>query len=233
MFLSQLLIDTGLDPDRPRPGRRWLGNPYHVHQRLCMAFPSAGRRAADGAFLAPYRPEDFQEHARVPRDAEAGFLYRVEPGAQGRAVILVQSVVVPDFAWAFHNAGFLLAAPPATKPYEPTLSEGERLRFRLRANPTFKREGKRLAWLSEEDQLRWLARKGETGGFALEGVTATSEGFRRGRKGGGDATHRMSLFSVLFEGRLDVTDAVRFAEVLRAGVGSGKALGFGLLSVAR
>ena len=41
MYLSCLLIDVGDNPDRPRPGRLWLRNLYHVHQRLCMAFPSA------------------------------------------------------------------------------------------------------------------------------------------------------------------------------------------------
>ncbi len=40
MYLSSLLIDVGDNPDRPRPGRLWLRNLYHVHQRLCMAFPS-------------------------------------------------------------------------------------------------------------------------------------------------------------------------------------------------
>jgi len=36
---------------------------------------------------------------------------------------------------------------------------------------------------------------------------------------------------VLFEGHLLVTDADRLRETLRAGIGSGKAFGFGLLSV--
>ena len=52
MFLSCLLIDIGDNPDRPRPGRIWLRNLYHVHQRLCMAFPSDPRKTDDRDFLA-------------------------------------------------------------------------------------------------------------------------------------------------------------------------------------
>jgi CRISPR system Cascade subunit CasE len=37
---------------------------------------------------------------------------------------------------------------------------------------------------------------------------------------------------VVFEGRLRVTDAEAFRRALAAGIGSGKAFGFGLLSVA-
>jgi CRISPR system Cascade subunit CasE len=38
--------------------------------------------------------------------------------------------------------------------------------------------------------------------------------------------------AVLFEGRLEVTDRELFLTALREGIGSGKAFGFGLLSVA-
>ena len=38
--------------------------------------------------------------------------------------------------------------------------------------------------------------------------------------------------AVLFNGRLEVTDAERFQQTLATGIGSGKAFGFGLLSIA-
>ena len=44
VYLSRLMIDIGNDPTRERPGRLWLRNLYHVHQRLCMAFPSAATK---------------------------------------------------------------------------------------------------------------------------------------------------------------------------------------------
>jgi CRISPR system Cascade subunit CasE len=42
----------------------------------------------------------------------------------------------------------------------------------------------------------------------------------------------MSFGNVLFDGRLQVTDAEVFRRTLTQGIGSGKAFGFGLLSVA-
>lgn len=151
MYLSCLLIDVGEDPDRPRPGRLWLRNLYHVHQRLCMAFPSASRKSEDTDFLKPYKPEDFaQGHVHTPRNADAGFLFRVDPKPGGRVVILVQSAMKPDWEYAFGlikdavddhgrpigNAGFLLAAGPEVKPFDPCFADGQSLRFRLVANPT-------------------------------------------------------------------------------------------------
>lgn len=139
MFISQLLVNVGSDPDRPRPGRLWLRNLYRVHQRLCMAFPSRERRQSDGEFLKPFLPDDFGEgHVHVERAAQSGFLYRIDTLAANRVVILVQSAVAPDWEYAFHNAGYLLDAPAQTKPFDPVFDKGQRLRFRLLANPTKK-----------------------------------------------------------------------------------------------
>ena len=198
MFLSCLLIDTGINPDRPRPGRVWLRNLYHVHQRLCMAFPSPRRKERDPDFLAPYAPGDFPEqrhladkkkaevepemlkHVHSQRSPDSGFLFRIDPGPDGRAVILVQSAVKPDWDYAFQNAGFLLAAPAEVKVYEPGFAAGQRLRFRVAANPTRKlsqhsreRDGKPVTekWIGKRvpvpaDQLhRWLARQADSGGI--------------------------------------------------------------------
>jgi CRISPR system Cascade subunit CasE len=56
----------------------------------------------------------------------------------------------------------------------------------------------------------------------------------RGWRPGRDGTAAMPLRfgAVSFEGRLEVTDLDAFRVTLRDGIGSGKAFGFGLLSVA-
>lgn len=155
MFLSTLLVDTGANPDRPRPGRLWLRNLYRVHQRLCMAFPSARRKDTDRDFLRPYTPADFPEdrsdtsespaspsdaprHVHVRRSDQSGFLFRVDPLPGGRAVILVLSALEPDWNYAFRNAGYLLVGPPAVRPYRPEVVAGQRFRFRLRVNAVFR-----------------------------------------------------------------------------------------------
>jgi len=139
MYLSSLLIDVGDNPDRPRPGRLWLRNLYHVHQRLCMAFPSDSRISEDPDFLKPFKPEEFGiNQVHVTRQADSGFLFRVDPLPGGRAMILVQCAAWPDWDYAFHNASFLAACE--VKTYEPCFVKGQSLRFRLLANPTKKVE---------------------------------------------------------------------------------------------
>lgn len=259
MFLSILLIDVGSNPDRPRPGRLWLRNVYRVHQRLCMAFPSKVQKDVDPSFLCPYKPEAFsQQTVGVLRTAEAGFLFRIDPLPANRAVILVQSALLPDWNYAFHNASYMLAAPPECKAFDPDLTNGQRLRFRLRANPTKKvgsatkserlagkkKNGKRVALLQENDQIAWLLDKGQQGGFTVPGqwreengvkipdfrVDVVPEGWIRcGKEGYRDG----DFFAVRFDGILVVNDVAAFRQTLQQGIGSAKGFGFGLLSIAR
>lgn len=231
MFLSCLLVNVGADPDRPRPGRLWLNNIYRVHQRLSMAFPSDARRSEDPDFLDPFDPADFGQRD-VARGSDAGFLFRVDTPAGGNPVILVQSVVEPDWDYAFANAMHLLAAPPQVKAFEPVFAPGQSLQFRLRANPTVKRDGKRLGLFDEASQEQWLARKAETGGFRVLSCRIMREGMRNAYKGRGEQAAKVTHFAVRFDGILEVTEADRFLESVKAGIGSAKAFGFGLLSLA-
>jgi CRISPR system Cascade subunit CasE len=241
MYLSSLLIDLGANPDHPRPGRQWLRNPYRVHQRLCMAFPSSEALTQDPDFLQPFCPEHFGQQVHVARGAEAGFLFRTDPLPRGRAVILVQSSMEPDWGYAFSNATHLLAAPAQVKPFSPTFATGQLLQFRLRANPTRKlsgrgagaKQGKRVGIYDRDEQLAWLSRKGEAGGFSVASYTIVAEGKRTHTKGSGDKMPKMPLLAVCFDGVLQVTDPDALRATVEAGVGSGKAFGFGLLSLAR
>jgi CRISPR system Cascade subunit CasE len=242
MYLSHLLIDVGDNPDRPRPGRLWLQNIYHVHQRLCMAFPSSSRVSNDADFLKPFNPDDLDtEQVHVARGVDAGFLFRIDPQASGRVVILVQSAVKPNWEYAFKNARYLLAASPEVKSLDPVFARGQRLRFRLVANPTRKidtksgpdgrrRNGKRIP--VPIDQLcKWLADRAELAGFSLDKDSATIQAgyvfLNKARGGDGQR-----LRSARYDGILNITDPVRFKDSVVCGIGAGKAFGFGLLSVA-
>jgi CRISPR system Cascade subunit CasE len=250
MYLSCLLIDVGANPDRPRPGRLWLRNLYHVHQRLCMAFPSADRKVHDRDFLKPFKPEDFGEkQVHIEREAGFGFLFRVDPGPDGRGVILVQSgsAIKPDWNYAFHNARYLLAAEPEVKLFDPRYTKGQRLRFRLVANPTRRlsrhsreRDGQPVdeKWIGKrvpvpaEQLLDWLVRRAQSEGFCvIKDSTSIQPGYIYVNKTR-DGSAGQRLRSVRYGGVLEVTDAVRFRETLIQGIGPGKAFGFGLLSVA-
>jgi CRISPR system Cascade subunit CasE len=207
VFLSKLTPDP-----RHRGVRRDLANPYDLHRTLLRAFP----------------------------DADAGgpgrVLFRVELPRGGPPYVLVQSERGP--LWADLPAGYLAACQ--TKALDGlAFRAGQRLAFRVRANPTKRAgksapgpswAGKRVGLCREEEQQGWLLRKGEEGGFRVSpaGLRLTAEGTVVARKGG----MRLQFQAVLFEGVFEVADPARFLGTLAEGVGSGKGLGFGLLSVA-
>lgn len=207
MFLSCLTIDTS-----STRGRNWLGNPYRIHQRLCMAF-------------------DKTEAGRL--------LFRVEAEREPARVI-VQSRCAADWDAAFRGHPVLLS-PPIQKRVESKFRRDQRLRFLLRANPTVRRlrpsmegggerrPGQRLGLLREADQRDWLRRKGDEAGFEPLVFEANGRGllsFTRGDHG------RQTHLCVDFEGYLRVVDPERFASALLSGIGAAKGFGFGLLSVA-
>lgn len=249
MYLSLLLIDVGSNPDRPRPGRMWLRNLYRVHQRLCMAFPSASQEQSDGHFLGPFRPEQFaQGHVHVQRSGDAGFLFRVDPRAGGRCAISVLSALEPKWDYAFRNAGHFLAGPPQTRPFSPTISTGARFAFRLQANAVFRARrqsvyragipisekwvGKRVGVPGDEKSARaWLERRAAASGFALVRILLARPGYIR-INGATGSEKGQNLRSMRYEGVLAVTDADLFRRTLVAGIGPAKAFGFGLLSIA-
>ena len=125
------------------------------------------------------------------------------------------------------------------------LKKGQRFRYRLRANPSVTRAGKRLGLLHVKEQENWLERKGQQHGFSLPGFTSfdltetpleridvriSEEQLLRGEQRSGNG---IRIFSVLFDGILTVTEPDKFRAALQTGIGHGKALGLGLLSVAR
>jgi CRISPR system Cascade subunit CasE len=159
-------------------------------------------------------------------------------------LILVQSEKCPD--WSSLPKNYLLR-PAECKPLNLAFALGQLLRFRLRANPTKKtgtttkadrlaglprRNGQRVALLHENEQLDWLSRKEEQGGFRVLHVTVTPEGFVQSTKGADTDRLRLSLMGVRFDGLLSVTDPDRFLQTLCEGVGPAKGFGFGLLSLA-
>lgn len=220
MFLHRIHLNS-----RSRTVRRDLADPYQMHASLCRAF------------LPPEQP--------CPPGA---VLWRLEPetNAAGQPRVLVQSRLTPD--WSHVAAPDWLADAEtgidlAQKLSLHTLVPGGRYRFRLRANPCVTRDGKRLGLMTLVDQEQWLQRKGIQHGFALPALTAfdfvepertrpdmriTHEQMLTGRQHFGN---NIRVYSVLYEGRLIVTDSERFKEVLGAGIGHGKVMGLGLLSV--
>lgn len=205
MYLSKLT----LDPRHPQ-ARRDLADPYELHRTLARAF-------APDAATPPHR-----------------FLWRLERRAdcQPSSVVLVQSAYSANWSVLDALPGYAEEIHP-DKPVdlEKLIRPACRYRFRLLANPTVTREGKRWGLIQEQDQLAWLARQGERGGFQVLGcVRAADERLhvRQGKTG-----NRITVHTALFEGVLEAVNDEALRASLLNGFGHAKALGLGLLSLAK
>jgi CRISPR system Cascade subunit CasE len=220
-----LLHRIQLDP-RCREARRDLSDPYQLHSTLCRAFSAPDEKCRKNAFLWRLEPET--DSTTCPR-------------------ILVQSRAMPDWK-AIGIDGWLVEADAPLDLMErlklKDVKQGKRFRFRLRANPSVTRNGKRQGLLRLEDQEQWLISKGKLHGFDLPrlasfvlsettlmrcDVHVSHEQMLRGKQHTGNG---IRIFSVLFDGVLTVVDPAAFSKAIETGIGHGKALGLGLLSVA-
>jgi CRISPR system Cascade subunit CasE len=215
---------------RCKEARRDLADPYQMHATLCRAFFPPETACPQGALLWRQEPET---------------------DCEGRPRMLIQSCAVPDWS-RIPAPDWLAQAEPGIDLVQKlaleALQAGRAFRFRLRANPSKTVLGKRQGLVHPVAQREWLARKGEQHGFALpesttpdyfdfmqspEGrayhdVRVSREYMLKGSQHGGNG---IRVYSALFEGRLTVTDPARFRAALETGIGHGKVMGLGLLSV--
>lgn len=231
MYLSRLTLNPRHDE-----AQRDLASPYQLHKTLANAFGDA--------------PEGLHRKTH-------GVLFRIEEPAPGGVPVLVQSASPPD--WRQLPAGYATRLD-GPKAFEPSFAEGQRLRFRLVANPVRrvsvdgKEHPRREALVhpvgrtdGETGYLDWLARQAERHGVVLpeavgrsipevEHVPFRLERKRRVERDLGKvrpiAKDKLPHFGVRFDGVLAVAHPDRLAAAVRDGIGPAKAFGFGLLSVA-
>lgn len=245
LYLSRVVLDP-----RRRQVQWALADCQALHRAVMAAFPDAADDAARAALGVLYRLE------ADPGDGPPTLLVQsARPPAWAAAVasLLLAEAGPPavkpiDALYARLRRGmplrFRLRANPTKRLPTAPAPDGRRP------------PGKRVDLRGEEAQLAWLERKGRDHGFALAAATARADGrlpnvrsaplgrqtgFRPREAGAGAEAGsgsgpaprpRMTFGAVLFEGELRVTDADRLRAALAAGIGSGKAYGFGLLSVA-
>lgn len=221
MFLSKILLNH-----RCKEVRRDLSDPYQMHSTLCRAFSSPEVKCPPGTFL-----------------------WRLEQTNQlkSTALVLLQSQIIP----VWENIGISDWLDKAEAPLNledclkiESIKADQRFRFRLRANPSVTRNSKRLGLFNLNDQENWILKKGVTHGFKLSelipfdfletgrkvvDVQISQPLMLRGYKHDG---LNISIFSVQYDGILTVTDPVNFVKSLKMGIGHGKSMGLGLLSLA-
>ncbi len=231
MYLSCLVLNPA-----NRQVRRDFTNCRELHRTLLRAFPlfSPGGQARQ----------------------DSGLLYRLENECRyGRIIVYAQSKLKPE--WNNIPKGYCMEikGPKYVKPIYESLKEEQILSFSLRANPTRKIEtaqkierlrgvrknGRRVFIKDYAEQIAWLQRKGKDGGFELLSVSIDEgtpdlminpKGKVSGYHGNGEQKQLLTFGSILYKGNLRISDSKLFMQTLVSGIGSGKAYGFGLLSLA-
>lgn len=218
-YLSRLLLNPFF-----APALRFASEPYEIHRSL----------------LATLRCSSLREKvADQPKTSE--LLFRVDASDEG-PVILLQTATHPDWD-RLKLAPRALRCPPETKAYAPTFSDGDLLAFRLFAKPTYRKSGDfgqredgkrkagpRLMCRDDEQRIEWLRRKGGLHGFIIASVGLTLFPVKVIKPQEGQ---KEDFTAVRYDGELIVKDAPLFRDAVENGIGTQKAFGFGLLSVAR
>lgn len=204
MYLTRLTLDP-----RSVQARRDLTDAYDMHRTLVRAF------VAD------------------EQGTPSRFLWRLEPGANPWAspTILVQSREPGNWDAQQALPGYLQRpAESKTLDLDALIQSQQQYRFRLLANPTVTRAGKRYGLMGETEQLAWLERQGERHGFQVKSaLVSTSDLLDSRRKGSAP----IMVQRACFEGLLQVSRADDVRQALINGIGPAKAFGCGLLSLAR
>lgn len=215
LYLSRL----ALDPHLKQPQKE-LTDPYQLHRTVLSAFPT------------PLPPTE-----RV--------LYRLETSLH-TLVLLVQSHTRPDWT-SLKNRPYLEpsdpfsgAENPAVKPLSLTFQAGQLLYFRLRANPTVKKErpdkkhSRRHALLKEEEQIAWLTRQAAQHGFSFDPhrVRLSHKQQHQAYIPRPTQAEKLTLFTVQFDGLCQVENPEKLLQAVTQGIGPGRAFGCGLLSLA-
>jgi CRISPR system Cascade subunit CasE len=146
-----------------------------------------------------------------------------------------------------------------TKDYKPSLAQGDKLAFKLAANPVVSRktEGKKHSvkhdiWMDAKKAAKdmgleaadiysacekavkdWLIRQGKRSGFHCSEVDILVDGYQQHRFYKGKEKSPIKFSSIHYAGALTVTDPEAFIGMLGKGIGKSKAFGCGLMLVKR
>lgn len=230
MFLTRFQINP-----RRRDSGKLFSSPQVMHAAVLSSFPDA--EASPGSA------------GRV--------LWRLDNSGD-KLLLIIASPRKPDLTHLVEQVGWPSLEPAwETRNYTPLLDRltaGQRWAFRLTANPIYSLppvEGKRgrvVGHRTVEHQLGWLESRAERHGFSVvaheaEQLNAATEQpvpvtvstarvtssqvlrFARG-------SNTVTLRTATFDGLLDVVNVEMFRDALSNGIGSGKAYGCGLLTIA-
>lgn len=224
---------------------RFRINPQRIGARKLLSSPQVLHASVMSSFAE--LPDDQPDGPRV--------LWRVDRDSQSRTHLCIVSPYKPDLTHLVEQAGWPTTARWETYDYGPfldRLSTGDQWTFRLTANPVHSvrnKDGaptKTTAHIGPGNQLRWLLQRQETAGFTIAQRTAPRNSqdeldrhqlVVHGRRELAFKKKGMSkpvtLVTVTYDGRLEVTDPQAFRRALTRGIGKAKAYGCGLMTLAK
>ncbi|MDT3741233.1 MAG: type I-E CRISPR-associated protein Cas6/Cse3/CasE [Candidatus Kapabacteria bacterium] len=212
MNLSKLTLNL-----KNRQVRNEINSPYELHRTLTKAFVLNGVLEENRILF------------RIESAKKMGF-------SAGKEVLVQSRTVEPDWRNLSIPDDYFLS-PPQTKQIDLTKLDSGFYQFKLIANPTVKKNGRRVGLYSEDEHNEWLKRKGTQHGF--EPVYINCSDFEIGSKTKTEdpknELKKSDIYhiGVTFEGILKIIDSGKVISSLHSGIGSAKAFGFGLLTIAR
>lgn len=245
IYLTKMI----LNPRCPKV-RRDLGNPQELHKTLSKGFSQFEKGAGETTSTADTPRSRFNVLHRLEVDRH-----------RGEAILLIQSCTKPDWSvldddYALEiklrtvheqyrmiengtKLRFRLQANPTKRIGGSYLHPDESKREEFVKKFRDDKKRRRISLNRDEDRIEWLRRKAVSSGFRICDVdvapvpnVAESEMARLSfAKDGRRDSPKVVLGSVVFDGVLEVSDAELFREAVIAGIGTGKAYGFGLLSI--
>lgn len=223
---------------------RFRLNTARVGARKLLSSPQAMHAAVMSSF------------AEIPAPSEEGprVLWRIDRNSKAETCLYIVGPDKPDLTHLVEQAGWPETGRWQTYDYQALLSrlaKGNRWAFRLTANPvhSIRRKAdeptKLTAHVSQRHQIDWLLQRQENAGFQviekspehqlIPGLDTHELVIRDRRqlsfKKRGNAKP-VTLLTVTFDGRLEVTDPEAFSRTLTRGLGRAKAYGCGLMTLA-
>ncbi|WP_131738860.1 type I-E CRISPR-associated protein Cas6/Cse3/CasE [Actinomadura roseirufa] len=224
---------------------RFRINSERIGARKLLSSPQVLHAAVMSSFAK--LPEATQDGPRV--------LWRIDRDSRSRVHLCIVSPYKPDLTHLVEQAGWPTTARWETYDYGPfleRLASGDRWAFRLTANPVHSvrnKDGaptKITAHIGPRHQLRWLLQRQESSGFTIvrkppsqstqdeldlhELIVHDHRRLSFKKKG---MPKPVTLVTVTYDGRLEITDPDAFRRTLTQGLGKAKAYGCGLMTLAR
>lgn len=223
---------------------RFRINPQRIGGRKLLSSPQVLHASVMSSF------------AELPDDTGAPrVLWRLDRDSKSQIHLCIVSPYKPDLTHLVEQAGWPTTARWETYDYGPfldRLSAGDQFAFRLTANPVHSvrnKDGaptKPTAHIGPRNQMRWLLQRQENSGFKIarrpastasrdeldeHQVTVHSRRELAFKKKG--AQKPVTLVTVTYDGRLEITDPEAFRRALTHGIGKAKAYGCGLMTLAK